>query len=400
MKEPFLQKLKQMAAKFASSYVCLAFAALLLLDFGARLTFDNWHIDRYNSANRSWAWWAAKDFREHKEPSDVVLLGSSLMMAALHGGDATYLQTPQNVAVHHSCTYLEHLLSEKLHTPVSTFAFAIGGQMVSDAYVISSTLLRGEKKPRTIVYGIAPRDFMDNMLTSPASTETFRYMSRIGDLSDVAMPARTTFWEKAEWALCKISFLYDHRQDFVYLQNKYARNVLARLGMKDLEYVHAPFPLRKIAMLQLPEDNGPNELMIMPYSTADKYADNTAEYRMRYKAFKKKLFDMQFAFLDRLGKHCRQEGINLILVNMPLTPENVALMPPGFYDFYLSSVKGAATKYGARVLDLNQPQIFDHSCFADSVHLNGLGGKRFFEVLSDRLVNESRLAGRSDTATE
>lgn len=236
---------------------------------------------------------------------------------------------------------------------------------------------------------------MDNMLTSAASTETFRYMSRLGGVRDVAISARTTFWEKAEYALSQVSFLYDHRLGFVYLQNKYARSILAHVGFKDLDFVHAPFPLRKIALLQLPEDNGPNELMIMPYRTDETFTDNLPEYRMRYKSFKKRLFDVQFAFLNRLAEYCQSQGIQLVLVNMPLTRDNVAIMPPGFYDFYMTSVRGAATKYDARFIDLNKPDVFDQRCFADSVHLNGLGGKKFFEVLSASLLDQARLADRS-----
>jgi hypothetical protein len=378
----------------AGSYICLAFVGLVALDFGSRLTYDAWSLDKYNSPNRSWIWWAARQFRQEAKRPDVVLLGSSLMMAALHGGDATYLNSAQNVALHHKANYLENLLSDRLHQPVNTFAFAIGGQMVSDAYAISSTMLRGEKKPDTIVYGVAPRDFMDNMLASPASTETFHYMNRLGGLAQEALPARTTFWEKVEYGCEKISFLYDHRQDFVYLQNKYDRSILASvLHMKDLDYVHTPFALRKIAMAQLPEDTGPNEIMILPYDRKrDKYEDNTPEYRSRYRSFNKKKFEIQISFLDKLGNYCDEQGINLVLVNMPLTRDNVTLMPPGLYDKYLSALRHASTKYGARVVDLNQPEVFEKQCFADSVHLNGHGGKIFFEQLADRLATDSMLA--------
>lgn len=386
-------KIKKALAAIAGSYICLAFVALLALDVGWRLTYDVFSLDKYNSPNRSWIWWAAKQFKEEQERPDVVLLGSSLMMAALHGGDATYLKKPQNVAIHHKSTLFEDLLADKTHQRVNTFAFAIGGQMVSDAYAISSTMLRGDKKPDTIVYGVAPRDFMDNMLGSPASTETFRFMNKLGGVREEALPSRNTFWEKAEYGAEQVSFLYQHRQDFVYLQHKYDRALLSSvLGMKDLDSVRAPFPLRKIAMLQLPEDTGPNEVMILPYSGKETYEDNTPEYRSRYKAFNQKKFKVQLAFLDKLGKFCRDEGINLILVNMPLTTDNVALMPPGLYDQYLANLQGACTKYGARMLDMNRPDVFDKACFADSVHLNGRGGKRFFEQLADQVASNSMLA--------
>lgn len=376
---------------FASSYVCVALLALVLADFGARLTFPNWSLDKFNSPNRSWVYWNTKDFRQHATNPDILLMGSSLMMMALHGADATYLNIPQNVAIHHRSAYLEKLLSDKQKAPVSTFAFALGGQMASDAYVLASTLFRGDKKPRTLVYGIAPRDFMDNTVPSPASTETFRYMERVGNLGHIALPSRTSFWEQTEWVAGQGSFLYNRRLDFVYLQNKYARQILAIGGVKGLDFVHTPIPLRRLSLLELAEDEGPNDLSIMPYAPIA-YYDNLPEYRSRYKAFKPKLFNMQIGFLQKLLKYCKDEGINVVLVNMPLTQDNVDLMPANFYNNYKVSVGNLATTYGAKVVDLQDTKTFPKALFSDSVHLNGIGGERFFEVLADKISTESRVA--------
>lgn len=376
----------------AGSFVVWAALALCGADLLVRLTYDGWSLDKYNSPNRSWVWWAVKDFRQ-AEPPDVVLLGSSLMMAALHGGDATYLNLPQNVACHHRSKLLEDLLQRQTGRPISTFAFALGGQMASDAYALTSTLM-DRKRPEAIVYGIAPRDFMDNTLSSPAATETFRYMTRLGGLKDVGWSARTTFWEQAEYALAQASALYEHRLDFVYLQNHYAKNLLKNvLGFANLDEVRAPFPLRRQALLELAEDCGPNDLMIMPYKKeAAKYQDNLDEYKMRYRFFKPKIFEMQLGFLDRMLRLCRDRGTAVYLVNMPLTQENVQLMPPGFYDNYKARINQIASNYGARFVDLNDPAVFRKEYFADSVHMNGAGGMRFFEALSQKLSDISRVA--------
>jgi hypothetical protein len=382
------------------SFVCMALLAIIVADIGARLTYPYWPLDRYNSPNRSWVWWNTRDFRQNARHPDVILMGSSLMMMALHGADATYLNTPQNVAIHHRSAYLEKLVSEKLKAPMSTFAFALGGQMVSDAFVLAETLFHGEKKPRTIVYGIAPRDFMDNMMPSPASTETFRYMQRVGDLRGLAMTARTSFWEQTEWCLGQICFLYNHRPDFVYLQNKYARQILANVcGIRGLDYVHTPVPLRRIALLELPEDEGLNDLSIMPYSYGPKlYYDNLPEYRMRYKTFKPKLFNTQLSYLERLLKFARAEGIDVVLVNMPLTQDNVNLMPPGFYNTYKTRIGQLAGQYHASLWDLQDTTTFPKQFFADSVHLNGRGGMKFFEVLAEKLANSHEQTATAGSA--
>ncbi|MBY0358071.1 MAG: hypothetical protein K2W82_08730 [Candidatus Obscuribacterales bacterium] len=383
---------KNLTKVMTTSYLVWACFGFICLDLAFKAAYPYLRLSAYNSPNRSWVWWAVRDFHQSTEKPDVVLLGSSLMMAALHNGDATYLNLPQNVAVHHRSSLLEELWQNQSGNKIRTFAFAIGGQMVSDAYALTSTLLVGQKKPKLLVYGIAPRDFMDNTLTSPASTETFRYMSRLGGLKDVAWQSRPTFWEQVEYGLACVSPIYEHRLDFVYLQHHYVQALLKHLtGFQNPDEVHTPFVVRRQALLELPEDQGINDLMVMP-DKEYKYDDNSAEYRMRYRAFKPKLFEVQVAFLERLLRYCQTEGIELCLVNMPLTVDNVKLMPPGFYDSYKQRVLGLTNKYQARFIDLNDTAIFSKTDFADSVHMNGNGGVKFFRALSTKIAPASRLA--------
>lgn len=382
-----------MAMKNSLSYILFALTALVVLDVTARFAWPYLPIDHYNSPNRSWVWWAIKDFRQTKEAPDVVLLGSSLMMNALHGGDSTRYNRPENAAFHHRSYYFEELLKNKYDKDVRTFAFAIGGQMASDAYVLSSRLLTGDKKPKTIIYGIAPRDFMDNTLASPASTETFRYVGRICDLSDEEWEARKGFWERVEHVFTKTSFLYQKRLDFVYLQNQAVKQVLTALGQKNMDITKAPFELRGIAFIQLPEDTGPSDLCFTPYDEHQaKYADNLDQYRYRYLPFKPKIYQTQLSYLEKLVKFAHDNDVEMVLVNMPITKENMDIMPPHFYDIYKKDVLALVAKYDSRIIDLNDQQRFPKKYFEDSVHLNGLGAVNFFDALTDKIFGETTLA--------
>lgn len=382
-----------MTMKKSLSYVLFALTALVVLDLAARFAWPYLPIDHYNSPNRSWVWWAIKDFRQLKQSPDVVLLGSSLMMNALHGGDSTRYNRPENAAFHHRSYYFEELLKKKYDKPVRTFAFAIGGQMASDAYVLSSRLLTGDRKPKTIIYGIAPRDFMDNTLASPASTETFRYVGRIRDLSDVEWDARKGFWERVEHVFTKTSFLYQKRLDFVYLQNQAMKQVLTALGQKNMDITKAPFELRGIAFIQLPEDTGPSDLCFTPYDEHQaKYADNLDQYRYRYLPFKPKIYQTQLSYLEKLMKFAHDNDVEMVLVNMPITKDNMDIMPPHFYDIYKRDVLALVAKYDSRIIDLNDQQRFPKKYFEDSVHLNGLGAVNFFDVLTDKIFGETTLA--------
>lgn len=336
-------------------------------------------------------WWAVDDFRHQKKCPDIVLIGSSLMMHVLHGGDAEYLQLPQNEVYHHRSAMLEDLLRKRTGLQLSSFAFALAGQMASDAYVLSTTLFSEKSKPKAIIYGVAPRDFMDNTLGSPASTEIFRFMSKLGGARDIGINARTGLWEKVEYAIENLSSIYDHRNYFVYLQQRYAKSLLRMIGYKPSDEIHTPFALRRLALRDLPEDIGSNERIALPGLDA-KYTDNSDEYRKRYQPFKQREFMTQLSYLEKMLSFCDQQGIELVLVNMPLTEDNLKLMPAGAYDLYKRSLTEIASKYHSQFIDLQDSSKFDKSLYCDTAHMTGQGGVKFFNALAEKLTDGSKLA--------
>ncbi|MBS2002262.1 MAG: hypothetical protein JST44_12200 [Cyanobacteria bacterium SZAS LIN-5] len=378
---------KSAGGKHYLSYGLLALAALFILDLAARLSYQYWNIDRFDSPNKSWIWWAVSDFHRQPQTPDIVLLGSSLMLEALNTGDATYLHKAQNVSLHHTSSCLQDDLQAKLGYKPHTFSFAIAGQMASDAYAIASTLLRGKDKPTTIVYGIAPRDFMDNTLTNVTTTETFRYLARVGDLSKTFAAAKPSFFEVMDRGLENISFIYKHRVDLLCMQQHAFKSLLEGIGHRNLDTYKVPFELRRIALKDLLEDVASNETMVCPYGDPPvPYLDNLAEYRQRYAHMNARMFKNQLGYLEQLLQYGKEQKINVVLINMPLTSDNVALMPPGFYQNYLTQIQTLSAKYDSKLIDMNLPGTFNRGYFADSAHLNGLGGMRFFDLLSQALV--------------
>jgi hypothetical protein len=375
---------------FARSYVVWALVALLAVDIFCKLNWNNLRLDHYASPNRSMVWWTVDDFRKQKENPDLVVIGSSLMMHALHGGDAEYLKLPQNEVMHHRCAMLEDLIQKKTGVKVKSFAFALAGQMASDAYALTTTLL-SERKPKMIVYGIAPRDLMDNTLDSPASTEIFKFMGKLGGTKDCAWQARHGLWEKIEYMLEQASALYDHRNYFVYLQQHYVHNLLRLFGHKYTDEVHTPFALRRLTLLDLPEDIGSNERIALP-NLEVKFVDNSDEYRRRYQPFKQNKFQEQVDYLAKLMAYCQNEGIKLVLVNMPLTDDNIALMPAGTYDLYKRTVSTLASRYNDRFIDLQDSKLFPKKLYCDTAHMSGYGGVVFFNSLADKLTDGSQIA--------
>ncbi len=388
------QALRQLFGVMRRSYIALAILSFLLLDFAVRSTYCYWHHDRFSSPNRSWAWWAVQDMQKQQHIPDILLLGSSLMLSVVHDGDATYLKQSQDAVYHHRSYYLEHLLKQKSVGDLTTFSMAIGGQMASDAFAIVSTLFNSTEHPRVIVYGIAPRDFIDSMFLDPATTETYRFMTKAGNRSLTATAGHNSFWNKTNSAAESACFLYDKRLDFVEIGQRWTRCLLSQcLNIADFDTVKAPVELKLIAKFNQPEDAGPNQWLASPHDPSRfKFRDNLPEYRQRYSLFKPKVYKTQIAYFERFLKYCRDAGIGVVLVNMPITNENMEILPAGIYRRYSADVAKLAQKYDARLVDFNKAGTFDHSQFADSVHVNGLGAVRFLELLSDNLLHETQIA--------
>lgn len=385
---------------FLTSFVLLGVLVFLLVDNGMRLLY-NTGTREHNALNfsplkvshRSWVYWNYKDLvdrsRAQTKP-EIAIFGSSLMMAALHGGDAVYTGLPQNVVIHHQSKLFKDLVKKETGASVDNFAFALGGEMVSDAYVLLAQMLEQKEHPRCLIYGIAPRDFTDNTLPSVASTEIYKYASRLTDLSSLDMEARPSLAAKAEYYLGKICFTYGHREDLLYIQHHWAQSLAKKLlGYKNVELNVTPLHIRRQAFLELPEDCAVNEGFVTPPKVEQEpYLDNTAEYRGRYRKINAKQFALQMQYLERILALANKNNIKVILVNMPLTTENISLMPENFYSDYLKQVQKLSARQGCKLVDLNSSNLFARNKFADSVHLNTRGGKYFFEVLVKQLASE------------
>ncbi|MGH9548219.1 MAG: hypothetical protein ACRD3W_02545, partial [Terriglobales bacterium] len=284
------------------SFSLLAVLALCAIDVTARLLVKP---DRYAQANRSWAWWAMRDLRREGKRPDVAILGSSLMLAVLHDGDATKLNTVLDATSHHRSSCLESLLKQYAGTPVTTASLAIGGQMASDGYALCKVALAGGNAPRAIVWGIAPRDFVDATFTAPSTSETVRYMNRLDDCGNV-LGAKVSFWERCEQFWQKVSFIYGHRQEALAAQVDWTKAALAQAGWKNPDEVHCPKPLWQYAVESLPDDNGVKQWQVSPYSPASApFADNTGEYKTRYNPFKPALFENQSRYFDQTLQYCK-----------------------------------------------------------------------------------------------
>lgn len=386
------------------------FAALsLFLAINFLFKFQ-YRVDRFDLPERSFIWWAVKEYRELQKAPDILLFGSSLMLAAVNEGDATHYKKLVDTAKHHSSIYLQYLLNKTYGRDVSNYCFAIGGQMASDVYAIAANFVDNNRKPRLIVWGIAPRDLVDAAFPGAATSDTAHYMNKIAGKALIAEDRRT-FNSVIDQFLQKVLYIYKIRESILSNLKQVGRAYEANITQwvsaithkKTEDSIFPPGRQKMLRELMNPRDGNMGDIEIGEWLIGPNGApsitlkDNTHEYLARYNPFKLKTFASQRAYLEKFLQQQKELGVKVLLVNMPLTVVNMSLLPPETYETYIYTVKLLAQKYGAEVLDLNGDARFPQSYFFDTAHLNGLGAERFIEVLSTdkRLVEPDKIGSVS-----
>ncbi len=363
----------------------LALVIVAVFDCVIRFCWTPSVQQKFEASNHSATWWAIKDFYAGPQ-ADVVLLGSSLMQQVVCDGEATYLGHAIDPLDHHTSIHLEDCIRASNRTSIKTLALATPGQFASDAALISS-LIVGEKQPTRIIYGIAPRDFMDNSLPSPSATETFRLVSRISPPITTERRAYANtgdyFVALIQSALSSASAIYANRLEFGYATNNALRSsITSNFQLAEDRSFQILSNKDKAAQ---PEEFTLGQKAIQPENGTKMYYDNRAQYICSYQPFRPKIYNTQLSYFKDMLQLLRSRGVGVTIVNMPITRDNMELMVPTFYDGYLKDVKKIALANGSEFIDFNRPELFSKAHFKDTVHLNGYGGKRFVELLSSAL---------------
>ncbi len=359
-------------------------------------------FDQYKFPYRGWSWWTFQDLRSDRQVHNVALLGSSLMVSAVSGCDARFLNRPLDLTTYHKCAFFDKELQKRFGGSFSTFNLSGPGQMPSDAYLSLRAMVNTAHRPDVVVYGLAPRDFIDSSLSSPTDTEPFRFLKRLSHLDDVAPGLFRSPLGKLDWLLQKSTYLYEHSLDVQLLCTEAAEsfvNTFVPEADKKRTYNYWDrvnlLPnykygeIHPLAVIAQPQDPAKND-----------YKDNTKEYLDRYKNPDPHNYQVQLYFLRKLAMFCKKERIELVLVNMPITPENINILKPWIYLSYIAALRDFSAAYDVPAYELNDFSIYSHDDYHDSVHLNASGGTKFFSQVarildSNKRTHEAmRLAGQ------
>lgn len=361
-----------MRIKFLQPFV-LAFIIYLLINGGLTLTSHKSLIKNKSGMDKSIVGQACHqaiaEYQESPHAPEITLIGSSLMMSAVWSVDAKNYKNTKDVYHHHKSQYLSASLKTLGLSGIDIFSFGLPGIMVSDVYLIVDKLLKDNQKPNLIVYGIAPRDFMDDLLTGETQTAIFRELSDLSELWQSGDLYLNTLAEKIDFALNNIFYLYGKRC-------RYQGNIQS-LANRITDKIF----ITKDTTNKNSKNN--NELLFCSNSNKKElWNKSIKEYRARYKHFNEKQFQKQIAFLEALLKTAKERQINVMLVNMPLTKDNLALMPENFYNEYMKAINKLSKTYAVSLVDLHNDKNYSDNCFFDTVHLNDRGGHIFLNQLA------------------
>lgn len=390
--------------RIGGASACSTFLPAMLILFAINLIGLSWQhaFNRQAGASKSTNATIDGYTTLHKTPN-IILLGSSLIKNPFWLSDIHYLAKTLDYDSYHDCSKLQSELSDKDLKDSYVFDFGMPGAMVSDIYLLTEKLLLGRLKPHLVIYAIGPRDFNDRVITSEITTPTFDRLFSALDLAKANWPYRMDFGQKINFLLDRFIFAYRKRGQWQMALASIFKRTLDKLAPQTKAKQFWSTPDNS----QFASTSNPDGYLPVAFGKQSDLCWNSSikDYKARYASFNNEQFNKQLAFLKALVVTTKKRNIELILVSMPLTGQNIRMMPPPLFALYNKSLQSVSRDYQISLIDLQNDKQFDQTCFYDTVHLNSKGGDKLASLLTkliaDRLCpNGSRLTLSESSRTQ
>lgn len=343
-------------------------------------------------------------FFDAKERPELLVLGSSLPMEAIARYDAEYTgsfneKSLNEVRQYTGAKYLEHLIEQKNGTKLSAFNLTCVACMASDAELILRRAIDAGRSPKIVIFGMGPRDFIDNVAPPAGKSPVCQLLSNRTTLPEIFSEVRTLD-ETRDLLLGQLVYLYKVRTDYktmltgwacdllAHPADLYESNQLAKLSKKAAEE-------KGIAVAASPaqDQTAASEIKTREVCKIDQENDQSSteqkraqfadlpEWRERYLPANVDRFEKEKASFQKMLDTCKKKGIRMIVVNMPITNENKEIIPRKLFERYQNEVCTMPAQYGDEMLDLDGSGAFQLSDFYDSAHVNAQGGKKVQDLM-------------------
>jgi hypothetical protein len=358
---------------FASSTFLLVSAAFLIgyvcLFYGLQKFSD--HTDLANLELPAWMVQftpTVPKFLTSQSKPEILLMGSSLVLSP-----AALIEKSMN-RTGYGCTYFEDELERRTGKHLTVDNVGVIAGMVCDQYAILKACLEAGRKPSFIIYGMAPRDFADN-ITSVENSPTQQVLAFCRSTNRF-LP-ETLKAEDAE--LC----LNTHKVT----ANRWLKSLRSASLQMACRLSKHPATLSETVATK-------SDKPVPAHTHQIVIAEDLEIYRQRYNPPNYERLKSQSAYLESLLELCAHNRIPILLVNMPLPDVNRNVIQPELITAYKNVVKKIADHYSCEFVDFDKNEAFaqNDTNFNDCVHLNANGGKKFFNMLSDYLAKDKTFA--------
>ncbi len=351
------------------------------------------------------------EFLRSKRNPEILMVGTSLVLVPsvrlddeLSGKKTRYDRWyyRNHILEYDRADYLKKQLSDLAARPLDLANLGIVGSMMSDHYLIVKKSLSAGKRPRLIICAIAPRDFLDNYRGVVEKTPTYQAVAdftSIGDLLKTS-PSLDTI---ADITLASLWSYYKTRNDYQTFVAVFASRLsghplnlyMATTNVTDGQHTGG----QATSAATLPDGHGADDGTVVsvlenvePVYTATRNQLGDLElYKRVYLPVNSKLYETQMSYLEKLLKLAQRESVFLVLIDMPLTKDNLSILPANVLQRYRRQVAGLCSQYTAKLVRPGQEAEYTLSDFEDSCHLNGQGGKKFCSSLVKAMASDRRL---------
>ncbi|MBS1989168.1 MAG: hypothetical protein JSS83_01550 [Cyanobacteria bacterium SZAS LIN-3] len=364
---------------------------------------------------------------EHQDRPTIILVGSSLAQYASNLCDFGQYGRPdlnKEFASYSRFRYLDEVLARSGYKgpgKLETANLSNSGAMISEDFLIIKEALLKKNPPRAIVLEIGPRDFIDNMTPDPYRSRLAQVLSKKQEPFVWRRDRSVT--ENVDLTAEKLSLFYSMRGEL--------HDCLVKMACDNLHHPASVYQATLMAKLAPPPVADPAEK-----TAADPGQDQVAEggaktlaeggkgtmkfghiddnigseklkeysvseYKGRYLPVNRKKWSVELGCFKDLIAFCGEKKIPLIIVNMPLTERNLAVLPDDFKNEYESTV-GKICRDAERqnprfgYVDLRHDNRFELSDFRDTVHMRSPGGKKLADLLGP--IVAEKIAAPSDAA--
>jgi hypothetical protein len=338
---------------------------------------------------------------------NVVLVGSSTIRFPLWLSDLKHGSGIGDYDHYGQCAELEKQVKELSGKSLSIFDLGINAAMASDVYLIEEQLFKGKLKPQTVIYALAPRDFMDDLVPNETRTEPFERLYQFADVIREDRIFKTSLTEKTDLLLRRNIPLYQYRwqcqekvktvvnkvvdkvfKPFYAAQNIKAQPSAVKGQTSATKGQTSPFkaPPRAKAQpaIEPPEVSklAPSDF---PHHKDVRWLKSIIEYEDRYAYANYDQYKRQKKALESMLELSKQRGITVLLVRVPVTETELGLDPPNYSEGFSTEIGKIAKAHGVRFVDLQESHQYTSSDFFDVAHLNTDGGEKLSRALATEI---------------